>query len=69
MDWGTDYVGSTYLTCTENGWFPLKPKHQSNRDGKQNYVHFLTKKILSGSKAHVMNKSQCDVKSMKKNQV
>ena len=32
--WGPDYVGSIYLTCTDNGWFPPKPKHHHDRNGK-----------------------------------
>ena len=61
--WSPDYVGSTYLTCTENGWFPLKPKRQSSQDGKHNNIHFLTCIILSSSRIHIMavlNKAQCD---------
>ena len=29
--WYWVYVGSIYLTCTEHGWFPPKPKHDSCR--------------------------------------
>ena len=30
------YVGTPYLTCTEDGWFPLPPRHDNFRVGKLN---------------------------------
>ena len=34
LTWRQDYIGSVFLTCTKNGWFPPKLKHYHDRNGK-----------------------------------
>ena len=33
-DWDDACVGSPYLTCTSNGWFPFVPRRDNFRVGK-----------------------------------
>ena len=34
QDWDLAYVGSPYLTCTSDGWFPFVPRRDNFRVGK-----------------------------------
>ena len=53
-NWYYSTVGSIYLTCTEDGWFPPKPRFQSCQKGKITLILYYIASYFTTCIKHLM---------------
>ena len=53
-NWLDNTFGSIYLTCTEDGWFPPKPKVQQCHKGKITFTLYFIASFFTTCIEHLM---------------